>query len=161
MSSLVAYCGSSDEEDDVEMELEEPSSSGHQIPVSVTSSSQKNGASPTPVPVSTKFGVEVRAGEGFDGDILLNEGEPSSSSSSLKLDKVLPKPKNSLRMRLQDLEEIGPIPQKKIYGDEELLKPKPSTFHNLTTNKTAKGVVQISIPSLKNVKSLIISFLKL
>ena len=131
MSSLVAGYGTSDEEED-EMELE-------------TTSYEK----PTPAAVQQGKSDELNAN--------------SIEGSGLKLTSLLPKPKvigQSVRVGDGGL-DIGPIPPKKTYGDEETLEMSttaasgPSSsfsgFPAFTAKKSAKGVMQISIPSLKDV----------
>ncbi|CAL8110422.1 unnamed protein product [Orchesella dallaii] len=65
--------------------------------------------------------------------------------------KFLPQPKNlSIEVNDDDQDiEIGPIPPKKTYGDEELPPPKQSTISSLTATKV-KGKVRISIPFLNS-----------
>jgi len=164
MSSLVAYYGgSSDEEEDNEMDTE---TEVYRTPAAKaqgpsTSASTSSGiVKSSPVWIGS---IEDDDDEGEGVDSLLNDdmgmGDvdvASTETSCLKLETILPQPKGHSWTELQSGPiEVGPIPPKKVYGDEEKPKPHPSTFANIKTTKSAKGVVQISIPSLKTVRKLL------
>jgi len=128
MSSLVAYYGSSDE-DEEEMETENKTTEERGRASSTAT------LAPTPRP------------------------QMQEPETPLGLASLLPKPKGSLQ---DNTSEIGPIPPKKTYGDEESLAsadgPGPAstssrsfTFPGFSTKKSASGVMQISIPSLRDV----------
>jgi len=80
---------------------------------------------------------------------------PTSSSAFAR---ALPKPKTPVTSTLSKVEkrgeEIGPIPPKKVYGDEEQpLKPPPKKiplYHPNISAKKVQGVVRIAAPNLKD-----------
>jgi hypothetical protein len=98
----------------------------------------------------------------FEDDDDEDEDEGDDADDGSILAKILPKPKGpNLQGPSTDsaepFEEIGPIPPKKVYGDEEEVQASgPSTssstskFHNIKSTRTL-GKIQITAPSLKDV----------
>jgi proline-rich protein PRCC len=80
---------------------------------------------------------------------LPSQSATAGSTSALKFDSVLPKPKYTAKQP----QEIDPVPPKKIYGDEESMPkpPGPSTLQSSFSKlPKAGGKVRITIPSLKD-----------
>jgi hypothetical protein len=137
MSSLVAGYGSSSGDEDEEMETQQSASATPPTRASSGALRNEGGTS----------------GEAEDGDDV--------GGSSLKLGSILPRPKGGVGgggVKGSEI-EVGPIPPKKSYGDEETPnRPLPSSsthftgFPGFAAKKSATGVTQITIPSLKDVR---------
>lgn len=83
-----------------------------------------------------------------EGDESIEEGD---NGINPMWSKLLPQPKKVEVVEEDDV-EIGPIPPKKTYGDEELPQPpKQSSIATLSSTKV-KGKTRISIPFLNSVR---------
>ena len=147
MSALVSYYSSSDE-DDAGGDMDTGSSAHPNPSANIPKSALLSVPSTNP---ARKLEPEV---DGIDNDL---SGAPS------KLANYLPQPKTAGGTQKLSAVEVGPIPPKKTYGDEELpstsgsVPGQASRFSGLTglsATKSSKGTVRISIPSLKDVSFL-------
>lgn len=89
-----------------------------------------------------------------EGDGEYEELTNSDEGANPMWSKLLPQPKKVAIDEAEDEDiEIGPIPPKKTYGDEEIPQPpKPSSIPSLSASKF-KGKVRISIPFLNSVSN--------
>ncbi|ODM92139.1 Proline-rich protein PRCC [Orchesella cincta] len=165
MSSLglVAYDGSGSSSEDEDEPMSEATGSDQkgqltkQVINGAPSSSLNPGGSNSATKSTVIFSKFIDDEEEDDEVIAENDGEQALVEGSVNDDanpiwsKFLPKPKKMPDEGTEDGQdvEIGPIPPKKTYGDEELPPPKQSTMSSLTATKV-QGKVRISIPFLSS-----------
>lgn len=166
---LVAYdgSGSSSEDEDEPMtssnaESISTSSStqvqGNQKPAVVNGSSSSTSSSIKPSVIFSRFIDDEDddiVNDGSANDIEGSDDELGQTDQGVNpmWSKLLPEPKKAPVEVVEEEDdiEIGPIPPKKTYGDEELPQPpQPSTIPSLSSTKF-KGKVRISIPFLNSV----------
>jgi len=100
---------------------------------------------------STITGSKFKTALFIDSDEELDDGENEDSMSNPSaLRSLLPEPKKIVNA--SNIDEVGPIPPKKVYGDEELC---PKKISNTLLKAKKSGPVKITIPSLKDVSILI------
>lgn len=163
---LVAYdgSGSSSEDEDEPMPSDNTAAAAS---TSTSSSSQVQGNQKTPVmngsssstlssiKPSVIFSRFIDDDDDVVNDIEGNDDELDQLDQGVNpmWSKLLPEPKKAPVEVVEEEDDldIGPIPPKKTYGDEELPQPpKPSTIPSLSSTKF-KGKVRISIPFLNSV----------
>ncbi len=167
---LVAYDGSGSSSEDEDEPMPSPNTSS----TSTSSSTQVEGNQKTAVVNGSSSATSsfIKPSVIFsrfiddDDDDVVNDGNAandiegsddelgqSDQGVNPMWSKLLPEPKKPPADVVEEEGEIeiGPIPPKKTYGDEELPQPpKPSTIPSLSSTKF-KGKVRISIPFLNSV----------
>jgi len=151
--ALVANYDSSDEEHSSEEETEPT------VPTVLNAAADVASVNKLPEPSTTtavpSSSSSIKGHFNFfedDDDEELDQEEVEGGGA---LANLLPKPREGPQGGI-DIEEVGPIPPKKVYGDEEEKPPPPSsistTFHNITSTRTQGSKIKITAPSLKDVR---------
>lgn len=164
MAGLVSYDGSGSSEDEDEQSPGGNSASAVNFAGSTNSNPKLGPAKAKSSVMFSRFmddeDEEIQApasaaaanSRGEEDDSFTGHNLPTNEANPV-WSKFLPQPKKPSTVKdqeFEDPEEIGPIPPKKTYGDEELVPPKPSMIPSLTAKKVA-GKVRISIPFLNSV----------
>lgn len=162
MASLVAYDGSgSESEDDLMTDTSDEASQRNSSLIRTSTSGGSaqrgnGGATVRNIKLSTtysKFMDHDDDRDGLEESIDSNDKSEDSPHDETKhaWSTFLPQPKKTEATKPEFAEEIGPIPPKKTYGDEEMPPLKSTPLDSLTTSKV-RGKVLISIPFLNSVR---------